>query len=335
MRSKYIKYYFFLSFMLSLLAASAFGQHMNNPISLYPISGPVAFPVARFQKIKVADFRKLIISSFEESDFEFASIKKTSSGQAWYKFNYLFPSNFGENRLVLSVLVDDEVGERSVCENCFLRRPAVAEDYLNKNIPWITQYDVSREMFLNVDKAYARISEKGKPYIDKSIGFDYRKIWNEERSLGQNSFTNVGLMELKSTITDAFVKAGFVSVGDSNAAQTSRYSELSFYYPINPENKAGIVYKFWIFAQFSETGSCFSCEVSESFDVYQPLPASGLTGVLSRLSLDSRFTAARTRAFADFKNSTERHLRPGTTFKVPPKEGTLGRTRPQFIPIVT
>ena len=56
----------------------------------------------------------------------------------------------------------------------------------------------------------------------------------------------------------------------------------------------------------------------------------------SRLTLESRFTAARMQALEKLKSGTEHYLRPETVFTLPPKPAPLGSPRPQIQPpIVT
>ena len=56
----------------------------------------------------------------------------------------------------------------------------------------------------------------------------------------------------------------------------------------------------------------------------------------SRLTLESRFTAARMQALEKLKSGTEHYLRPETVFTIPPKPAPLGSPRPQIQPpIVT
>jgi hypothetical protein len=171
--------------------------------------------------------------------------------------------------------------------------------------------------------------------MDARFGFHYQDQWRGERNLYENSFIGVGLPDLKAVTIASYRAAGFTFVGDDDQKDSAMSrSELVFSCPVDPDQAAGVAYKVMLAGQFNEHGACFPCEMREVYDPYQQLPPAGLSGISNRLSLESRFTAARTLAFDQLKGATERYLRPGTEFFVPPKPAPLGSPRPRPIPPV-
>jgi hypothetical protein len=315
------------------LLESASAQSGVAPILLHPRLGSDALPVAIFQNIKVEDFRKLVIGAFEASRFSFTSMAKSNEGETQYKFSYPVAMGRDVRNVELVVRVDENPDKHKRCANCFLRMADLPDISALSKLPWMTQYEVSSQVFPAVDRAYARIRVDGQSSMDSTFKFDYRDRWRGERNLYQNSFVGIDLPDLKTAIVDAYRAAGFTFVGDAQKDSSSGRPELVFSYPVDPNQTAGVAYRIIFANQFNGLGNCYPCETMEAYDPYQQLPPAGLAGISDRLSLESRFVAARTLAFERMKVATERYLRPRSVFVVPPKPAPLGSPRPRPVPI--
>lgn len=315
------------------LLESASAQSGMAPILLHPRLGSDALPVAIFQNIKVEDFRKLVIGAFEDYRFSFTSISKTKDGATQYKFSYPVPVGRDVQNVELVVRVDENLDRHKRCANCFLRMAELPDISALRKLPWMTQYEVSGHVFPAIDRAYAKIRVVGQSSMDRTFKFDYQDRWRGERNLYENSFVGIDLPDLKTAIIDSYRAAGFTFVGDDQQDSPTSRSELVFSYPVDPNQTAGVAYRIIFASQFNERGNCYPCEMREAYDPYQQLPPAGLSGISDRLSLESRFAAARTLAFERLKSATERYLRTRSVFVVPPKPAPLGSPRPRYVPI--
>ncbi|CAB5686034.1 Uncharacterised protein [Delftia tsuruhatensis] len=321
--------------MASTLDASgqvSLAQGAQSPILLHARTRHSAFPVAAYRGIQVEAFRKLVIGAFKNAGFSSATIVKTREETVHYRFSYPVLSD-GETRSVdVELKVDENLDKNRKCADCFLRMTTLPDLARLQAAPWMLQYDASRQVFQAIDQAYASIREDGRASMDRNFGFDYKAQWRGEKNLHENSFTGIEPARLKATIVEAYRAAGFTFM--EHATQDPVLSELTFSFPIDPGQAQGVVYKMALAIQSDAAGRCHPCEISEIYDPHQRLPAAGLSGMSSRLTLEPRFAAARTLAFEKLKNGTERHLRPGTTFTTPPKPAPLGSPRPQIPPPV-
>lgn len=340
------------SFVLPLLCGmvlveGAFGKPViaNAPILLHPNLTPTALPVAAYRGIKLEEFRKLVIGAFENSGFSLKAIETAKDGQAHYKLSYpvpVDPVGKGVQNIAIEVRVDEFLDKHKKCGNCFLRQAELPDLPALRNLPWMVQYQASSAIFPAIDRAFAKIHADGQSAMDTNFPFTYVNQWRGERNLYENSFVGIELPDLKAAIIDSYRSAGFTFVTDGLKDSANGRSELEFSFPLDPDKAAGgVVYKINLAAQFNEgngsvrgSGSnCYPCEISEAYDPYQQMPAAGLSGMTNRLSLEPRFAAARTLAFERLKAATERYLRPGTTFLVPPKPEPLGSPRPHILPM--
>lgn len=316
------------------LMGSVFGQTGASPFLLHYKAGPSSLPVAIYQGIGVDKFRKLVTGAFEASQFSLVDIEKTKDGVSQYSFSYPAPSGGKAESVTLVLKVDENLDRNKRCANCFLRLAALPEALAIQKLPWMAQYDLSSQILPAIDRAFDKIRIDGQKYMDPRFGFNYKSQWQGERNLFGNSFSGVGLPELKAATVDAYRAAGFVFTRAEQNNPNGGPSELSFVFPLDPDQPAGAVYKVFVYKQLDASGNCHPCEMSESFDPHQTLPAAGLSGMASRLTLESRFTAARTLAYEKLRNATERYLRPRSVFAVPPKPAPLGSPRPPIMPAV-
>ena len=319
-----------------VLLESACGQSANAPLMLHPRLSSNALPVAAYRDIKVEDFSKLVISAFENSRFSLKTIEKTKDGDTHYKFSYPVPVGNGVQNIELLVRVNENLDKHRKCANCFLRLAELPDLPALRNLPWMAQYEVSSAIFPAIDRAFGKIRTDGQSAMDRNFKFDYRDQWRGERNLYENSFVGIDLPDLKAATIDSYRAAGFTFLSDDQKDSAAGRSELVFSFPIDPDQATGVVYKVILAVQFNErrSGGCYPCEMREAYDPYQQLPAAGLSGMSNRLSLESRFTAARTLAFERLKGATSHYLRPGSLFLVPPKPAPLGSPRPQPLPVV-
>lgn len=315
--------------VLGMNFQSVSGQHHNAPLLLHPRLSSNTLPVAAYRDIKVEEFRKLVIGAFEEARFSHVAVERTKDGATHYRFSYTVPVGKGVQNVALLVRVNETLDKRNRCAPCFLRLAELPDIPSLQRLPWMTQYALSSAIFPAIDRAFGHIRANGQAALDKNFPFDYQNQWHGERNLQDNAFVGIGFVDLKAATINAYRAAGFTLVSDAQADLTNSRSELVFSFPIDPDQTAGVVYKVIVAAQFNEHGKvCYPCELKESYDPYQQLPATGLTGMSSRLTLESRFTAARTLAFERLKQGLGHYLRPGTDFLVPPKSAPLGSPRP-------
>lgn len=318
-----------------ILFESASGQPSHAPLLLHPRLSPNTLPVAAYRDIKVEDLRKIVISAFEDSQFSLTTMEKTKDGETHYKFSYPVPVGKGVHNIELLVRVNENLDKHKRCANCFLRLAELPDLPALRNLLWMAQYEVSSAIFPAIDRAFGKIRANGQFAMDRSFQFEYRDQWKGERNLYENSFVGIDLSDLKAATIDSYRAAGFTFVRDDQKESTEARSELVFSFPIDPDQAAGVVYKVVLAAQFNERGrGCYPCEMKEAYDPYQQLPPAGLLGISNRLSLESRFTAARSLAFERLRSGTEQYLRPRTVFLVPPKPAPLGSPRPAPVPAV-
>lgn len=329
MRLKDWKNWALAVFLGTTLLGNAFGQTDGSPFLLHYKPKPNHMPVAAYRGIEVAAFRKLVTGAFEASGFSLKAITKMKDGQSQYSFSHPGVSADKAESIALVLKVDENLDPHRRCMNCFLRSTELPDAPAIEKLPRMVQYDLSSLIFPAIDRAYDRIRIDGQQYMDASFGFSYKNQWQGERNLYGNAFSGVRLPALKAATVNAYRAAGFVFAGDEQEDVNGGASKLDFTFPLEPDQAAGAVYKVVFISQLDASGNCHPCEMSESFDPHQALPAAGLSGMAARLTLESRFSAARALAFDKLKEATERYLRPRSVFTVPPKPAPLGSPRPR------
>jgi hypothetical protein len=312
-------------------SGQSFGQFANGPLDFHrQFEG--AMPVAIYSGIKAQDFKKLIITAFEKSNFTFVSISEDSKLGTLYRFSYSIEFDGKSQTIQIFARSDGDIDSRKRCANCFLRQVQLVDKTIAKNMPWMLQYEFSSRIFPDIDRAYGKIKIDGQKYMDPKHGFDYKNQWQGERNFSQygNSYASVEFAALKRQVIQAFSNAGFNFTNEK--AWGGSYTDLSFSFPITEDKKDGVIYAVSFFSQLNSDAFCAPCEMTESYNPYQQLPPTGVLGVSDRLTLESRFSAARTRAFELLKSSTARYLRSRTDFVIPPKRAPLGSPRPNIPP---
>lgn len=312
---------------------SAFGQSGWDPIHLYHRVMPNGVAIASYHQIKINDFRKILMDAFEASGFSFMDVATTKDEYSKYRFSYPVSSKGKSDAILLVLTTDEKVDRSGRCTTCFLRRVDLPNLLDIKGSPWMIQYDAGHRIYTGIDQAFEKIRVDGKKYMDESFGFNYTNLWQKERNVLGNSFTVVSPQELKSATIDAYRAAGFIFVDEKQKKLTVDGSELKFIFPIDPEQTAGVAYAVTFFSQLDREGACHPCEMDESFDPYQTLPAAGLSGMAKRLTLESRFASARMLAYEKLKGVTERYLRPRSVFTIPVRSVPLGSPRPPRMPV--
>lgn len=315
------------------LIGNASGLSAGSPVDLYYRTMPESVAIASYRHIKIDELRKLVIGAFEASDFSFISVSKIKEDEWQYRFSYPVPANGKVDTIFLVLKVDENVDKNKRCVSCFLRRVDLPNLLEIKGLSWMAQYDTGYQVYTRIDRAFEKVRVDGQAYMDASIGFNYKNFWQKEQNLFGNSFTGVSPQDLKTLTIDAYLAAGFVFAGEKQAKLSADGSVFNFIFPLDSDQAVGVAYGVGFYSQMKKDGACHPCEVNEYFDPYQTLPAAGLTGMASRLTLESRFTAARMLAFEKLKSGTERYLRPRTEFVVPAKTVPLGSPRPSFVPI--
>jgi hypothetical protein len=312
-------------------SGQSFGQFTNGPIDFRrQFSG--AMPVAIYSGIKANDFKKLIVASFEKSNFALVSIKETSAQSTVYNFSYSIVFEGKSQTISITTRSYGDIDSLNRCSNCFLWDTKFTDENSVRNLPWMVQYELNRKLFADIDSAYEKIKISGQKYMDQKHGFDYRSQVREDRNFSPygNSYSGVEFATLKREVIQAYSNAGFNFTNEK--ARDASYTYLSFSFPITEDKKDGVVYAVSFFSQLNSDAFCAPCEMTESYNPYQQLPSAGGLGISDRLTLESRFSAARTRAFELLKSSTARYLRPRTDFVIPPKHAPLGSPRPYIPP---
>jgi len=315
-------------FLLAGLAAFAQPQLPPPRSALdlsYKVSRPV-LPFAGYRNISVAEFRSMVSKAFQKSGFSFVAVNEEKTKSTVFEFRF-----DGDPKIELAPIVlvsaDELLDRRRRCNPCFLRGTEIKNAREAKALPWMAQYNLSALLVPAIDNAYSAIESAGRESLDPSFRFSYKPQWEGEKNLFGNSFIGVGLPSLKENIVRAYRSAGFISVESEASPQASEVA-LTFSFPIDPAKDGGVVYKVRIYSQYDVDGRCYPCEITEHYDPYQQLPPAGLTGVLTRATLESRFTAARDAAYDSMRTELGRYLRPRAVFSIPPKPAPLGSPRP-------
>lgn len=306
---------------------SALGEFNGGPLNLQNNAWQSPLPVAAFRNINIADFKNLVIAAFRESNFTLLKVAENSNGVVQYQFSYPVDTGNKAEHLTLLVKTDGTTNGKGQCANCFLRLPTLLDDAVTEKLQWMAQYELSSRVFPDVDKAYAKIAASGQKFMDPSFKFDYKARWRGERNLYGNSVVAIQPKDLKALVVKSYVNAGFVFIGDRDPDSTKGPSELAFSFPIASNQSTGVVYKMGLSSQWDGDGRCYPCELIEFYDPYQQLPAAGLSGMSSRLMLESRFKAARVQAFEQLKKEIRPYLRPRSVFSDPPDVAPLGSPR--------
>jgi len=318
-------------FLLAGLAASAQPQPSRSVLDLSYKIGRPTFPVAAYRNISAAEFRSMVSKAFQKAGFSFVAVDEQKNKSTVFEFKLDVDPKM---RLVPTVLVsaDELLDSRRKCNPCFLRFADFknAQDF--KALPWMTQYGLSALLVPAIDNAYATIQSVGREHLDPSFGFNYKRQWEGEQNLFGNSFVSISLPSLKESIVRAYRSAGFIPI-ETETPDKAFELDLIFSFPVDPAKDSGVVYKVRIHSQYDAEGHCYPCELTEYYDPYQQIPPAGLSGVLSRATLESRFTAARNAAYESMRTDLERYLRPRAVFSVPPKQAPLGSPRPPSAPI--
>lgn len=317
-------------FLLTGLAASAQPQQSVLDMS-YKIGRPT-FPVAAYRNISASEFRSMVSKAFQKSGLSLVAVDEQKNKSTVFTFKFDVDPKM---RLVPVVLVsaDELLDSRRKCNPCFLRFTAIKNEQDFKVLPWMAQYDLSALLVPAIDNAYSTIESTGREYSDPSFGFNYKRQWDGEQNLFGNSFVGISLPSLKENIVRAYRSAGFIPVEIEVPSRAPELA-LTFSFPVDPTKDGGVVYKVRIYSQYDSDGHCYPCEVTEHYDPYQQLPPSGLSGVLSRATLEPRFTAARNAAYESMRTDLDRYLRPRSVFSVPPKRAPLGSPPPRPTPSV-
>ncbi|SFN18573.1 hypothetical protein [Variovorax sp. OV329] len=314
-----------------VLTGNAFGQ-----IRLHPAPNATSLPVAAYQNIPVQNFRALVVGAFEASQFSLTGIRRANDEQAQYEFSYAIPMSTGIRKVPLILRVDENLDKGKKCASCFLRYTTLQDFASLSVLSWMDQYELSSRLFPAIDLAYAKIRVDGRRFMEQEAGFNYKNQWQGEVNRYGNSVVGLGSADFRAIVVDSYRDAGFVFLEEGKDGSRPAFASLKFSFPIDPQQPRGVEYKVGLAGQLDSDGLCNPCEMMELYDPHQSLPPVGLSGMQSRLTLESRFSAARALAFEKLKVATERYLRPRSTFVTPPKPAPLGSPRPPIpSPVVT
>lgn len=316
--------------LLSALTASAQYGGVNALELSYKVGRPT-LAAAAYQNISVAEFRSLVRKAFESSGFVPTGVKEQKEKSTIYEFSFSGDAGALPTMRIL-VSAEELTDHRKRCNPCFLRFAEVANASDVGALPWMAQYDLSSRLVPAIDKAYAAIESSGRPFAQPSFKFNYKPQWTGEKNLFGNSFVDIALPELKERILRAYSNAGFVPGENDDNSKDSR-TRLNFTFPIDPAGEGGAKYGVGILAQYDAQGRCHPCEIVEYYDPYQRLPPAGLSGVLNRATLESRFSAARNSAHENLRAELTSSLRPRSAFSGLAKVAPLGSPTPPMMPV--
>lgn len=320
---------------LCLLAgATAFSQWPSpNVLDLGYKTPRTALPVAAYRNMSTTEFRSMVRKAFQESGFTFISANAQKDKPTIIRFDLAVNPKTEINPTILVSIDELLLDSRKNCNPCFLRFTEISNEQEIRALPWMMQYKLTSLLVPAIDRAYSNIELSGRTHLAPSFSFNYRPQWKGEQNLFGNSYTGISLTDLKERVTSVYRNAGFTPIGDDVDLKSSELN-LTFNFPIDPAKDGGAIYKLKINSQFDANGHCYPCEVTENYDPYQRLPPAGLSGVLDRATLESRFSAARSTAFENMRIDLERYLRPRSVFTVPAKPAPLGSPPPPPTPIV-
>ncbi|SFQ02686.1 hypothetical protein SAMN05443579_12025 [Variovorax sp. PDC80] len=314
--------------LLAGLAAFA-QQPLQGVLGLSYKIGRPSVPAAAYQKITVAEFRSMVSKAFQKSGFSLVAVDAQKNKSTIFQFRFdAYPKV--EPKPMIFISADELPDERKRCNPCFLRFAEIRNASEFETLPWMTQYELSALLVPAIDNAYATIESNGHrdPAWER---FNYKRQWAGERNLFGNSFTGIEFSSLKEAVAGAYRNAGFIPVESLGGIRTPE-DTLAFSFPVDPGKDGGAIYTLKLRRQYDADGRCYPCEVVEEYDPYQQLPPAGLSGIVGRATLESRFTAARSAAYEAMRADLERHLRPGSVFSIPPKQAPLGSPRPPPTP---
>lgn len=312
--------------------ASARGWPSTSVLDLsYRIDRP-NYPVAAYRNISVPGFRSMVRKAFQASGFTFVSVDEQKDRSTIFRFSYNADLKMGpQPEIVLSA--DELPNGKKGCDPCFLRFAQIKNIAEIRTLPWMVQYNLSALLIPAIDQAYSILESSGREHSDPSYGFNYKRQWAGERNLFGNSFAGISLPKLKESVVSSYRNAGFIPIEGDTDPKSSNL-ELIFSFPIDPPKDSGAIYKVRIHSQFDADGNCHPCEIVEQYNPYQQLPPAGLSGILNRATLESRFTAARDAAYEGMRTGLQGYLRPRSVFLVPPKPAALGSPPPPATPPV-
>ncbi|MDQ0070543.1 hypothetical protein J2W34_002328 [Variovorax boronicumulans] len=294
--------------------------------------GRSALPVATYRGMSTSEFRSMVRKAFQESGFTFVSANSQKDKPTVIRFELIINPKTEINPTILVSIDESLLDSRRNCNPCFLRFTEISNEQEMKALPWMMQYKLTSLLLPAIDKAYSNIELSGRTHLAPSFSFNYKPQWKGEKNLFGNSYTGIGLPDLKERLINAYRSAGFTPIENDVNLKSSEL-DLIFSFPIDPAKDGGAVYKLKINSQFDANGHCYPCEITENYDPYQRLPPAGLSGVFDRATLESRFSAARSTAFENMRIDLESYLRPRSGFTVPAKLAPLGSPRPPPTPI--
>lgn len=332
---------------LCMATAAAKMRAPQNPLDLHP-RGSNAVAVAGYQGVKADAWRKQVQSAFERAGFVLKQTRKGPGGVLAYRFEKQVALSQGPRNVEVEVRIDGQVDAQGRCVSCFLRLadvqgldepPRLSPGDLAREIPakerltalpWLDQYTLSRAIFPAMDQAYADMRTAGQAWQMPNMPFRYEPRWRGDSNVYQNAYAGQTPAQVKALIVGAWTAAGFVLVKESPVGTDGTLLEFSF--PTSANSAEGVAYPIRLIHQVDAKGLCQTCETQDEFNPHQNLPPAGLAGMRDRLSLQSRFSAARKLAYDKLKAASEGQLRSGSTFLTPPEPAALGSPAPRVLP---
>lgn len=332
---------------LCMATAAAKMRAPQNPLDLHP-RGSDAVAVAGYQGVKADVWRKQVQSAFEREGFVLKQTRQGPGGSLTDRFEKQVALSQGPRSIALELRTDGQVDAQGRCVTCFLRLADVqgldapprqspselAQGILTRErltvLPWLDQYTLSRAIFPAIDQAYADIRAAGQAWQIPSMPFRYEPRWRGDINVHQNAYAGQTPAQVKALIVGAWTAAGFVLVKESPMGTDGTLLEFAF--PMSEKSAEGVAYPIRLINQVDAKGLCQTCETQDEFDPHQSLPPAGLAGMRDRLSLQSRFSAARKLAYDKLKAASEGQLRSGSSLLTPPEPAALGSPAPRVLP---
>lgn len=302
-------------------------------------SAPAAMALSSYKGISLSALEKTVISGFAPEGFAVESTRRERDKDGQHnilmKFKYPLPTGDMSAPPLIIVKVDGMLDRSGNCVLCFLRGPYIEDGRTMMRSSWMERYELRFQVNSRLDKSISRVqSDLLKFAQNPAITTVIYWTGEENTEKDSNSFIGLSPAELKSKLVTQLSSAGFVFIDERNPWKLENSVFLNFIYPYTNGESMGAKYEIIINSQLDKNGNCYPCEVRESFDPYQSLPAPGLAGVLDRTTISARFYSSLSAAQDQMQWTFSQYLRPRTQFFRLKSSVTLGTPRPRPRPLV-
>lgn len=300
---------------------------------------PAALALSSYKGIGLGTFEKTVLSGLTAEGFVLDSTnrERDKDGQHNILMKFKYPLPIGDTSAppLIVVKVDGTLDRSGNCVLCFLRGPYIEDHRALMKSSWMERYELRFQVNSRLDKSVSRVQGDLLKFA-QNPAITTETYWTGEENTEKdsNSFIVLSPAELKAKLVTQLSSAGFVFIDESNPWKLENSVFLNFIYPYTTGERMGAKYEIIINSQLDKNGNCYPCEVRESFDPYQNLPAPGLAGVLDRATISTRFYSSLSAAQDQMQSTLSQYLRPKTQFFRLKSSVTLGTPRPRPRPLV-